>query len=79
MAARWLRWLIGLQASLRFLEFFLSPSGNLLVAHAFWLLECHLARWRARSKLNRPGFSRHLRAVHYGNHGGGYEQQAVYG
>jgi hypothetical protein len=29
--------------------------------------------------LNRPGFSRHLRAVHYGNHGGGYEQQAVYG
>ena len=29
--------------------------------------------------VNRPGFSRHLRAVHYGNHGGGYEQQAVYG
>lgn len=29
--------------------------------------------------LNRPGFSRHLRALHYGNHGGGYEQHAVYG
>lgn len=29
--------------------------------------------------LNRPGFSRHLQAVHYGNHGGVYERQAVFG
>ncbi len=28
---------------------------------------------------DRPGFSRHLRAVHYGNHGGGHEQQVIYG
>ncbi len=29
--------------------------------------------------LNRPEFSRHLQAVHYGNHGGVYERQAVFG
>ena len=29
--------------------------------------------------MNRPGFSRHLQAVHYGNHGGGYELKAVHG
>jgi hypothetical protein len=29
--------------------------------------------------LNRPGFTRHLRAVHYGRDGGGYEWQAVLG
>lgn len=29
--------------------------------------------------LNRPGFSRHLQVVHYGNHGGVYERQAVFG
>jgi len=29
--------------------------------------------------LNRPGSSRHLQAVHYGNHGGVYERQAVFG
>jgi len=29
--------------------------------------------------LNRPGFSRHFQAVHYGNHGGVYERQAVFG
>ena len=28
-------------------------------------------------KMNRPPFSRHLRAVHYGNDGGGYERQAL--
>ena len=40
----------------------------------------HLKRdMKEQEILNRPGFSRHLRAVHYGNHGGGYEQQAVYG
>ena len=30
-------------------------------------------------ELNRPGFSRHLQAVHYGNHGGVYEREAVFG
>ena len=31
------------------------------------------------SGVNRPGFSRHLQALHYGNHGGVYERQAVFG
>ena len=30
-------------------------------------------------ELNRRGFSRHLQAVHYGNHGDVYEWQAVVG
>ena len=34
---------------------------------------------RANQLLNRPEFSRHLQAVHYGNHGGVYERQAVFG
>ena len=28
--------------------------------------------------VNRPGFTRHLQAVHYGNQGGVYEWQTVY-
>ena len=46
------------------------------------LLPRHLAEVLSPSRqstLNRPGSSRHLQAVHYGNHGGVYERQAVFG
>ncbi|WP_448482095.1 nucleotidyl transferase AbiEii/AbiGii toxin family protein [Pseudoxanthomonas mexicana] len=36
-------------------------------------------RQELAARLNRPGFSRHLQALHYGNHGGVYERQAVFG
>ena len=41
------------------------------------LLKKAIAFTSAR-KLNRPGFTRHLQAVHYGNQGGVYEWQTVY-
>ena len=34
---------------------------------------------RATLEVSCPGSSRHLQAVHYGNHGGVYERQAVFG
>ena len=39
----------------------------------------HVWQQRLEAVLNRPGFSRHLQALHYGNHGGVYERQAVFG
>jgi hypothetical protein len=33
---------------------------------------------KARHKMNRPGFRRHLAAINYGLGGGGYEHEAVH-
>ena len=47
------------------------------MAETIWTLGRSDLLWKGR--LNRPPFSRHLRVVHYGNDGGGYERQALYG
>lgn len=54
-------------------------EGSEAFREVVWVLieELHTDGWHIG--VNRPGFSRHLQAVHYGNHGGVYERQAVFG